>query len=65
MNQYRVLTTRFNDSTDKDGQLILGQDKQPARVSMADHRDQGESRLRRRRSLRLSRLHRSLVQSHP
>src|SRR5205823_3832977 len=29
VNQYRVVTTKFSETTDKDGQIILGQDKMP------------------------------------
>jgi uncharacterized protein YfaS (alpha-2-macroglobulin family) len=29
VNQFNVVTTKFTETTDKDGQLILGEDKQP------------------------------------
>ena len=51
----------FNDSTDADGQLILGKDKLPQQLPVAGHRPQGEGRRGRRRPLRLPRLHQRLV----
>ena len=50
----------FAETTDADGQVILGADKQPQQLPVADHRPQAEGRPGRR-PLRLPRLHQRLV----